>query len=180
MNLIQENILILRAKAGDEAAAKILIDRHYMDVYRFLYKLCSSKPLAQDLTQDTFFKVWQCFNKFHGKSRFKSWVFRISHNLFIDHCRKSKIISTDDYYDIHYLESESIIGKSEKEMTLSSLKKLSPKLKIVILLHYFNELTHKEIGFILEIPIGTVKSRLNAGLSQLRKSLQNQNIFLGK
>jgi len=171
LNLLQEKLLIFRSKTGDEKAGQILIDEHYMSVYRFLYKLSSNKELAQDLTQDTFCKVWQSLHKFHGKSRFQSWLYRISHNLFIDHCRKDRTICEEDYYSIYYFHEDNKIKNEDKQLVISKIDELSPKLKVIIVLHYFNEMTHNEISFILQIPIGTVKSRLNAGLSQLRKTL---------
>lgn len=177
MNLVTERFLLLKIKRKDRNAAEKLINEHYKKVYYFLLKLCKEKELAQDLTQETFIKAWYKIESFNGKSRFSTWLYRISYNLFIDHIRSLKgNKGSFEENEIFYLKDNIQLDErlSDKDLYLHLIRmvnELPEKLKEVIIFHYDYDLSFNEISGILAIPKGTVKSRLNSALNQLRKAL---------
>lgn len=181
MNPVKEKYLVFRARHGNKKACRKLIDEHYLPVYKFLYKYCQNKSLAQDLTQDTFTKVWQSLDQFNSNCKLRTWIIRIAYNLFIDYTRKNKkhLFPIEKYRDVILDDpiSTSISKKITPKTLLSLVAELSQKLQKVILLHYLNELSLSQVAVILNIPEGTVKSRLNAALKKLRKKLNHLNIF---
>ncbi len=178
MNLIAEKFLLLKVKRKDRNATEKLINEHYKKVYYFLLKLCKEKELAQDLTQETFIKAWYKIESFNGKSRFSTWLYRISYNLFIDHIRSSKgNAGSFEENKVLYLKDNVQLDEklSNEDLYMHLLRivnDLPEKLKEVVIFHYEHSLSFKEISEILDIPKGTVKSRLNSALNQMRKALK--------
>ena len=176
MNILTEKKLLYQLRLKDRKAAEKLIDSNYNSIYKFLLKLCKNKEIAEDLTQETFMKIWtNSLEKFNGKSRILTWLYRISYNVFLDHIKKQKISinSTDNYClddRIGYNSTSDLVLMNKKDTIFlsQSIKVLSDKQKEIIILHYQQELSIKEIAIMLDIPKGTVKSRLNSALSQLR------------
>ena len=179
MDIIQERILLVRIKNKNREAALSLIDEHYKLVYHFLFKLCKEKVIAQDLTQETFIKAWDKIENFNGQSRFSTWLYRISYNVFIDYKRMNTLntIALDVSEVNTVLEctakiDEDVSLKLQYEAIMKFVNNLSEKYKEVILLHYVDDLSIKEIGVILNIPKGTVKLRINGALVELRNKLK--------
>lgn len=179
MNIITEKILLERIKNKDRKAAEVIINKHYKQVYYFLFKLCREKEIAQDLTQETFIKIWNKIESFDGRSRFSTWIYRISYNVFVDYKRLKKLntvtINNSDseilQEDINVME-ENVSARIQYGTIRKHIEDLSEKYKEVILLHYEKDLSFNEIGTLLEIPKGTVKSRINSALVELRNQLK--------
>ena len=172
-------MLLAQLKNKDHKAALTLIEEHYKQVYYFLFKLCKDKETAQDLTQETFIKVWDKIESFNGNSRFSTWIYRISYNIFIDYTRMNKLntITIDDpelYSAIECVDkvNDKVYLKLEYETIKKAVDNLSDKYKEVILMYYEDDLSYQEISIILNIPKGTVKSRINGGISELRNKLK--------
>ena len=167
MNPLNDLFLLQRIKLGDQRAAEKLIEKHYKRVYTILYSFCKNKETAEDLTQNTFIKVWKSIHRFNGLSRVSTWLYRIAYNTFVDWQRKNRIFYNVDEYEI---KSEILYFEDVTEKILYQVRKLPEKQREIIVLHYQHELTYGEISKILHIPKGTVKSRLNAALANLRQS----------
>ncbi|OGB99695.1 hypothetical protein A2V82_01115 [candidate division KSB1 bacterium RBG_16_48_16] len=168
MNLFTETVLLQRIKLGDRGAAEKLIDAYYEQVYAFLFSFCKNKETAEDLTQETFIKVWNSLHGFSGASRASTWLYRIAYNTFIDWRRRQKTFYTLD--ERHDTPIDAVPFDDVAEKLFHNLRTLPEKQREVIVLHYQHDLTYGEIARILEIPQGTVKSRLNAALESLRRS----------
>jgi DNA-directed RNA polymerase specialized sigma24 family protein len=88
LNPLSDHILVQRIKLGDRRAADQLVDAHYQRVYAILYSFCKNRETAEDLTQDTFVKMWKAIGRFNGLSRVSTWLYRIAYNTFVDWQRK--------------------------------------------------------------------------------------------
>ncbi len=168
MNPLDESFLIQRLKLGDRRAAELLVEAFYERVYAVLFSFCKNKQVAEDLTQDTFVKMWKSMHRFHGLSRFSTWLYRIAYNTFVDWQRKQPQLSTLD--DCYEKTSDDKQFDYVTEKLLHHVRRLPEKQRDIIILHYQHDFTYGEIAKILDIPKGTVKSRLNAALQHLRQS----------
>jgi RNA polymerase sigma-70 factor (ECF subfamily) len=162
-----DQILVQRIKMGDRRAAEKFVDVHYERVYMVLYSFCKNREIAEDLTQDTFIKVWNSIEQFHGLSRVSTWLYRIAYNTFIDWQRRQHCF---DSLDDCEPEMPAVFFDDVTEKLLSCIRALPDKQREVMVLHYQHEFSFAEIANILNIPKGTVKSRLNAALTSLRQN----------
>lgn len=142
-----------------------LIYRRYGDyIYGYIYGMVQNKSEAEDLLQDTFVKVMK--SNTNEIENMKSWLITIARNTIYDHWRREKRI----------VNLKPFIRRKKRDIDLKldierGIERLSPKLKEVIILREINQLNYGEIADILDVEIGTVKSRLNRARRQLRKSL---------
>jgi len=170
---------------GDEKALKELVSRHLKPVYNFIYRISSSKQDTEDITQETFVKVWQKIKKYNPNKSFKTWLFTIAHNTAIDWLRKKRNFVFSNFEDSeggNYLENElvdpnplpdKILTQAEDEKFVENLlRQLAPIYREVLILRYANELTFDEIAEILGKPSDTVKSQHRRALIILRKLIE--------
>ena len=160
---------------GDMAAFEELFRKHHRTVFRTAYLMAGSKEEAEDILQEVFLSVWRSRGTFDpARSRLSTWLNRITMNECIsDHHGKDKhAISLEglDFAEPDCRQPEEIlITKAEYEKLLAALAEMDKKHRAVLVLRYFNDMPYAEIGEALGIPLGTVKSRLNQGLSCLKE-----------
>ncbi|MCX6736293.1 MAG: sigma-70 family RNA polymerase sigma factor [Candidatus Parcubacteria bacterium] len=172
--------LIASAIVGDDDAFAFLVHRHLPAVYNFAYRF-GGKEEADDIAQETFFKIWKNLKKFRPEENFKTWMFSIARNTTIDHMRKKRDITFSNFENAdgeNFFEetltdteplADEIFARAEKEKHLEKfLAELPPLYREVLILHYQNNFTFEEIGQILKKPIHTVKSQHRRALEQLR------------
>ena len=184
-----EAVIIEQARRGDPLAWEKLVVRYTKRIYNICYRFVSRADLAEDLTQEVFIKIYRNLNSYHSESgNFLTWIISVTRNLLIDHYRQSKddriTISTDTSTDdeelslLDRIQSDTPspqvgIERQEKNSILKyGLNLLSPELREAVILRDLEELSYLEIGQILKIPDGTVKSRINRGRVELAKHLQ--------
>ena len=186
MNLKDEQELVEQAKT-DYQAFGIIYDKYYTSIYRYTMHRVADRPLACDLTSQTFFKVLKNLNRFQWQDvPFSSWLYRIAHNEIISYYRKKK-----PYRFIPIEPLLPFLGTSEssnpenkviadEERTLlnadfkklhKAISKLSQTEQSIITLRFFEKKKMKIIAEILDLPEGTVKSRLNRSLKKLKNNL---------
>jgi len=180
--------LVERCLGGEEAAWEDLVRVHTRRVYSICYRFTSSDPEAQDLTQEIFLRVFRSLKSFRaGEGSFAVWLARLSRNLLIDHYRRTKLERATDSIEeqLPMLEEKSSIsartdglvaGREASEVLQGALQKLSPELRETVILRDLEELEYREIAQVLNVPEGTVKSRLNRGRAELARILRRQNI----
>ncbi len=180
--------LVERCLAGDGAAWEDLVRIHTRRVYAICYRFTGSNADAQDLTQEVFLRVFKSLASFRSATgSFGVWLTRVTRNLLIDHYRRSKADratgSLEDHLPI--LEERSAIagrtegmlaGREASELLQTALQKLSPELRETVILRDLEEMEYREIAEALEIPEGTVKSRLNRGRAELARVLRRQGL----
>jgi RNA polymerase sigma-70 factor (ECF subfamily) len=184
-HFLDQNLdLIERCLAGEDAAWEDLIKVHTRRVYSICYRFTSSDSEAQDLTQEVFLRVFRSLKSFRaGEGSFTVWLTRLSRNLLIDHYRRTKLERATDSIEeqLPMLQQKTtsaartdylVAGREAGELLDGALKKLSPELRETVILRDLEELEYKEIAEVLNVPEGTVKSRLNRGRAELGRLLK--------
>ena len=139
---------------------------------RFLLALCSGdSALADDIAQEALVRAYVSSGSFLGRSRFKIWLFRIAYNCYIDHSRKKSPQRTDpESFEAQNVPSgDSADAAFRYQQLYQALDRIPEKEKAVIVLHYFEDKSIKEIAAILEMPAGTVKYHLSVGRTHLKE-----------
>jgi len=180
--------LVERCLAGEGAAWEDLVRVHTRRVYAICYRFTGSNADAQDLTQEVFLRVFKSLASFRSATgSFTVWLTRLTRNLLIDHYRRTKADRSTGSIEDHLpvLEEKSAVsgrtegmvaGREASELLQSALQKLSPELRETVILRDLEELEYREIAQALEIPEGTVKSRLNRGRAELARVLRRQGV----
>ena len=164
-----DSVLIDKAKNGNEGAFKILVNKYYPRVYASLFSFTKSKEDSEDLTQQTFIKVWQQLDSFRGDSAFFTWVYRIAINLAKNFVvssnykkQKSNISMENINIDLGSFDNveEVIIHDESLEKISNFVNTLPESLKTAFTLRESEGKSYEEISVITETPIGTVRSRI--------------------
>lgn len=183
-----ESQLIERCLSGDEAAWDELVRAYTRRVYAVCYRFTGKDGEAQDLTQEVFLRLFRTLKSFRsGEGSFMVWLNRLTRNLLIDHYRRTRLErATDSIEDqLPVLEEKAALtsrtdgmlaGREASELLQGALQKLSPDLRETVILRDIEELEYKEIAEVLNVPEGTVKSRLNRGRAELSRILRRQKV----
>ena len=177
---IKDEVLIRRFQDGDNSAFEVLLSRYKERIYNFIYRFVYDVDLAQDLTQDTFLKLFTHKNSYKEIAKFSTWLYTIAQNLAFTELRKKTRRKTYAVSDLSKKDREFSISSNDnvihdKEssvqdfdiMMMNCLHKLSEEFQTMIILRDFQELSYDVISRIMEIPVGTVKSRINRGRIKL-------------
>ncbi|MEJ6951112.1 RNA polymerase sigma factor [Natronospora cellulosivora (SeqCode)] len=172
--------LVKKFKQGDDHAFEILVEKYQHKVYNTTFRILGNHQDALDIAQESFIRVYKNLNKFKGNSSFSTWLFRISTNLCRDELRKRQRgftecdIEENDYEIKEKNNPENISLKKEFNDELQEqISTLPLEQKTVLVLREFQGLSYKEIANILNISMGTVKSRLSRARQTLRDSLND-------
>jgi RNA polymerase sigma factor (sigma-70 family) len=159
----------------DEAKAEMIFKEYRDYVFRTALLLTKSRSLADDITQETFIILLSKYDTYDDTRPFKPWIYTITLNVAKTAMKKQNILKYFSFFsdDIAQNQIDSIEENFLKADEIKELwgivKSLSWKSKEIIILHFYSELTLKECSQVLDIPLGTVKSRLNTALKQLRR-----------
>jgi RNA polymerase sigma-70 factor (ECF subfamily) len=176
--------LVERCLTGQDTAWEDLVKLHTRRVYSICYRFTNSDAEAQDLTQDVFLRVFKNLKSFRaGEGLFVVWLTRLTRNLLIDHYRRTRMErATESIEDqVKVLEETTamlartdgmLAGREASEVLQAGLQKLSPELRETVILRDLEELEYREIAQVLNVPEGTVKSRLNRGRAELARVLR--------
>ena len=166
--MITDEELIKQIRAGNEKAADILVKRYYTDILRYCKRHIIDQNLAEDATQETFYRVFRSLMRYQDKERFRAWLYMIARNICIDENRKQKNTIPLELEDIG--EESNDIHQIENSDEIEQLLSVLPEeQREAILLYFEDELTYKEIGKILGIPARTVQSRVKNGIKAIKK-----------
>jgi RNA polymerase sigma-70 factor (ECF subfamily) len=176
--------LLARAAEGDEGALAVLVGRYQRRVVGFLAQMLGDVELARDLTQEVFVRVWGAASTFNPRYRFTTWLFRIAHNLAIDHLRKRRLATTSLHSVSGDGEEQTLqlpakgkdpLGHLENRELAGALRRAIGELKEdyreLVLLRHFALLSYQEIADLKGMPLGTVKNKLFRAHSVLREAL---------
>ena len=164
-----DSLLIQKAKEGNEGAFNFLMNKYYPRVYASLFSFTKSKEDSEDLTQQTFVKVWQQIKSFRGDSAFFTWVYRIAINLAKNYVassgyKKQKVNNSIDQLEIDVSSNENIESTLIHSQSLDDIKDfintMPEALKTAFTLRESEGKSYEEISIITETPIGTVRSRI--------------------
>jgi RNA polymerase sigma-70 factor (ECF subfamily) len=175
--LADEDLLAL-VESGEERAFEVLYDRHARVAYSLAYRLLGDAASAEDLVQDVFLAVWRGSARYSpSRGSVRTWVLAILHNRGIDRLRTASAMArrqealeqmaSDVVPDV----AEAAAGRAEAAAVRQALTGLPDEQLEVVKLAYYGGFTHQEISQMLEIPLGTVKSRMRMGLDRVRRAL---------
>jgi RNA polymerase sigma-70 factor (ECF subfamily) len=172
---------------GDQDAFEEIVTLFQHRLYHVCYRMLSNRQEAEDIAQEAFVRAYINIHTFDQKRKFSTWLFRIATNLCIDRIRKKK---PDFHLDAEVpgteglnmysqiaasgeLPEEQVERMETQERIQYEIGRLPDKYRSVIILRYIEELPLQEIGDILELPLGTVKTRVHRGREALRKQMGN-------
>ncbi len=173
-----EEELVSLLKKQDEAAFSYLYDNYAAALKGIITRMVDDTQLAEDILQEAFVKIWNNFKQYdNSKGRLFTWMINITRNLTIDTLRskgfkKQKKISQDENSVISYQDKNYTTDKFDTIGLRKQLQFLKNDQKIIIDLAYFNGFTQEEISKEMDIPLGTVKTRMRTAIIELRKLLQ--------
>ena len=180
-----EQSLIRRCQAGDDEAFRLLFEQYKNLVHRTTYLTLGSAADADDILQEVFLQVHRSLDSYDPRrGSFSTWLYRITVNRCLNQRRsRPAAVSLDEIAGEEGTipgagaASQSATSLAERYATddsvRSALDRLNPKLRVVVILRHYWDLSYAEIAEIMELPLGTVKSRLNTAMQQMRHDLES-------
>ena len=187
---IPDALLVKNYVDGNESALSTLIKRHESKIYGFIYSKIADRDISNDIFQDTFIKVIKTLksNSYNEEGKFLPWVMRISHNLIVDHYRKTKKMpmyrETEEFsiFSIMSDDTLTIENKMIMDQVEVDLKKLIEELpndqKEVLVMRMYQDMSFKEISEVTGVSINTALGRMRYALMNIRKIIEKHQIIL--
>ncbi len=191
-SVINDVEIIEKVKEGNPEEFEKIITKYSKMVYSIAYRLLRDSEEARDLSQDVFLRAFRFINKYNPEFKMSTWLVRIAYNLYKDRFKTKKIhivnqVSFGDdesnkSYEEQFIDGsprpdEKIESAVKSEYIISVINKLPVNYKMVITLYFWGDHSYEEIAEIMEIPVGTVKSRLKRAKNYL---LENYSRLLEK
>ena len=179
--------LVQSCLQGEGAAWEMLVRRHTRRVYNLCYRFTSNSAAAEDLTQEVFLRVYRTLGSYRdAQGAFPTWLTSVTRNLLVDHYRRTRVDRQTDSIDdaLEVAEKASSVGTPERlaqaaelgEQIQRALGQLSPELREAVILRDLQELDSRAIQTVLQVPEGTVKSRINRGRIEMARILQAMGV----
>ena len=169
-----QTLLVLLAQTGDRAALEQLLRDIYAPLRRYITRLVGA-ALTDDVLQETSLQIFRKLPYLREPTVFRPWTFRIASRIAFSHLKRARRWQPLDDAPPEQLSTPNpTLGELPDEAFLTLLDQVSPASRAVLLLHYQHGLSLEESAAILEIPIGTAKSRLHYGVATLRKYLTSE------
>jgi RNA polymerase sigma-70 factor (ECF subfamily) len=188
---LTDALLVNKYIEGDENSLAILINRHQSKIYGYIYSKVSDRDVTEDIFQETFYKVIYTLKEkkyYNEEGKFLSWVLRIASNLIIDKFRSDKKMplnrDTDDLMIFsritdNSLNIEKTLIKNQVEIDIKAIiEKLPQDQKEVIMMRYFLEMSFKEIADFTGVSVNTTLGRMRYAMTNLRKVIEKNKIYL--
>jgi len=189
---IDDAVLVKQCQQGDSTAMELLILKYQNRIYNVILKICADPDDAAELTQETFVKVIENIDKFEGRSGFYTWAFRIAVNLTLNYCQRNAklaIRSLDAEQGRHNSQAKQLLrqflsddsspdpaalaqNKELYEIAIKALMKLDEAQRAVVVLRDIEGMNYAQIAKVLDIELGTVRSRLSRARGRLREILE--------
>lgn len=180
----QEKI-IARARRGDSDAFEQLVVAYREQVFRLALRMCGSEADADEVAQEAFLSAWKALPNFRGESQFSTWLYQLTTHAAIDLMRREKRqIAADDITEVSAADpapspQQQAEQSEQREIVRDAILQLAPEQREVVVLRFMEELSYEEIGAVLKLPSGTVKSRLNRAKAQLKEILSKSGNLFG-
>lgn len=190
---LEDSILVSRSQAGDRTAFNDLVAKHYPRAYQYAYRLTRNSEEASDIVVEAFLRVFNALHNFKGQSSFITWLYRIMTNCYLDHKKRDKskrnvsletTLQTEsgeltrqiiDPKATPYEETEKDARSIRMDQAVSHLPEYQ---RAMIVMYHAEMMSYEEIAAALDLPVGTVKSRLNRARLSLRDLLsKDEELF---
>ena len=178
---LQVRALIEQCRRQDFEAFGKVVDAYQNRVYGFVRRMCPNLEEALDITQEVFIRAYQAFARFDGRSSLRTWLFKIAYHLCVDRARRedravaeapleADAESADSWQvaDRRWNPETIVLDDELRAVVERAIEELSDKLRSVLLLHDREDMAYGEIAAALELPVGTVKSRLFLARAQIQ------------
>lgn len=171
---MNEGQLIKRVLSGDPAAERTLYETHVDRVYRLAYRMTGDENMAEEYTQETFIRAFDRLGGFEGRSALSTWIHSITVSVVLTGLRKVKRIRSRETELSDVIAATTRAGGTDVSLKIrlhSAIDKLSDDLRLVFVMHDVEGYKHEEIAEVLDVPVGTTKSRLSRARQALREAL---------
>lgn len=170
---MRDDELIEQIRLGNEDAAEELIKRYYASILRYCKWHCSSSEAAEDLTQETFFRLFKNLSGYKEKKKFKAYLYTIANHLCINESKKIQFypLEAEENLVNEYDEMRRIEDKTEISYLLSVL---SSEQREAVILHFGEQLSFKEIAEVMDCNMRTAQSRVRNALEIIRREQRNE------
>ena len=160
----------------------MLVNAYSKRVFNLAYQFAGSHQEAEDLTQDIFLKLYSALHKYDFEKNFTAWLLTLAKNHLIDTYRKTKWEKAHrDEFDEQFAAPEAAQGpesgllqEADRKLVWEGLNRLAPETRMAVILRDLQDKSYEEVAEILDLPLGTVKSRINRGRLQLAKILKDR------
>ena len=174
---IDETELVHRAINGERNAFSELVCIHAQGVRNVIYRLCGDAQIAEDAAQETFIQAWLHLSTYRPQTSLRNWLYRIAVNAATDMLRKEKRILPNDIGDLLLTETgpgpELLVSQQERTaLVQQAVLSLPDACRVVLVLREYEGMSYHEIADALDIPVGTVMSRLNYARKLLKERLK--------
>lgn len=187
----QDASLVDRYRKGDMQAFGLLVAKYQDGILNLIFRLCGNRSDAEELAQETFLKAMERIHQFRGQSQFYTWLFRIGANLAISHRRRGGRIKfhsisgpeDGDNGSVGLLGTladrrdapphAGLMSVETQGIVMGALEQLDEESRLVVVLRDVEDMDYQQIADVLEVPVGTVKSRLHRARSVLREKLSD-------
>jgi RNA polymerase sigma-70 factor (ECF subfamily) len=174
-SLSDEKLMIL-ASEGRETAFPVLVSRHQNSLLNFFRRMGVSTGDAEDMTQDTFVKLFKYRARYKPRAKFTTFLYYVARRIYVDYVRRQNRLKTGISGYIEHKEINASVGGVSGDMyarAVEALHELSEEMRSVIVLNIYQGLKYQEIADALEIPLGTVKTRMFYALRKLKEVMKN-------
>ncbi len=174
-----ETALVEQAQNGDRNSYGELVRRYYPGVVQVVYRLCGDTGLAEDMAQETFLRAWINLPSFRPQSSLRNWLYRIAVNAAVDVLRRRPEETLEDEATQLLIDhaagpETALIEKERLTQLQQAIQSLPEAARYVLVLREYGGLSYQEMASALDVPVGTVMSRLNYARNRLRKLLKAQ------
>src|SRR5258708_17504627 len=174
--------LIKRCLNGDQIAWELIVRQYWRKVFNVAYKFVGRHDEAEDLTQDIFLKIFKSLGTFDSRANFQTWLISVSRNLCIDHYRSvrkeretiDRDVDASELMPVSKTQGQMAMmeQKDRVELLREAMGALPKTLRTAVLMRDIQELSYHEIARKLQLPEGTVKSRINRGRNELARQIK--------
>jgi RNA polymerase sigma-70 factor (ECF subfamily) len=179
---VNETELVTRAQNGDRNAFSELVRIHAQGVMNVIYRMCGDVQIAEDAAQETFIQAWLHLSSYRPQTSLRNWLYRIAVNAATDMLRKGKRILPNALEDLQLKDPqpgpEALFARGERTALIQkAVLSLPDASRAVLVLREYEGMSYHEIADALDIPVGTVMSRLNYARKVLKEKLEKK-LFL--
>lgn len=173
-----ETSLVQQAQHGDRNAYGELVRRHYSGVVTVVQRMCGDARLAEDAAQEAFLRAWLKLPSYQPRTSLRNWLYRIAVNAALDVLRHKPDEPLEKAAGLGLASQaadpeSTLVEKEQVEMLQDAVRSLPDASRSVLVLREYSGLSYEEIASVLEVPVGTVMSRLNYARSRLREILKD-------
>jgi RNA polymerase sigma-70 factor (ECF subfamily) len=183
----------MRARSGDGLAEEELVRRHHHNVFKLAFGMVRNRDDAEDIAIEVWIRVHNALPNFRGDANFTTWLYRIAKNVFLDERKKQRIRNHASLEEMVELEDSAVsrqiedrspgpqwnVERQERSAIIqAAVQELSPPQRLMIVMYHFQHRSYEEIAEIMDLPIGTVKSRLNRARLAMKQKLESSRELL--